>query len=215
MHQFANSCNLGFTSIYFLSQKALIEKKLIYSPVLGFVDIARNENRMQLLESNYLICKWKFFSSNMRRSSFYSVNFFHFKYWVFESWGRTGPWLLTINTYAYGKLNEALEKFNTVYENKAGNKFGLLTFEKQPNKLESLMCSCDSDLQQMALGKISANQIKMAMGLLCAIGEELVQQKASTHESREASNEFYTLILHTFGVNRPPIIDSTCFIIKH
>lgn len=74
-------------------------------------------------------------------------------------------------------------------------------------KVENTMYQCDLDLNQMPLGKISANQIKMAMLTLQNI-EGLIQQNAHIAELRGASNKFYTLIPHAFGINRPPIIDS-------
>lgn len=74
-------------------------------------------------------------------------------------------------------------------------------------KIESMMVSCDLDLKQMPLGKISANQIRSAMTILKDISK-LISRNGTLAKLREASNRFYTLIPHGFGVNRPPIIDS-------
>lgn len=85
--------------------------------------------------------------------------------------------------------------------------FDLMQMLFDTTKMESMMCKCDLDLKQMPLGKISAKQIKTAMTTLRSISK-LIQQHGSIHDLREASNKFYTLIPHAFGVNRPPIIDS-------
>lgn len=94
--------------------------------------------------------------------------------------------------------------------------------------MESMMLSFDLDLKQMPLGKISQNQIKLALSVLETIShlitpnqvgpllrkrtirKEAAEAAAITTAAklREASNEFYTLIPHGFGVNRPTVIDS-------
>lgn len=74
-------------------------------------------------------------------------------------------------------------------------------------KVEKTMVDCDLDLTRMPLGQISAMQIKMAMTTLQQI-EELIQRDAPADELLAASNTFYTLVPHTFGINRPPIIAS-------
>lgn len=74
-------------------------------------------------------------------------------------------------------------------------------------QMESMMIGCDLDLKQMPLGKISSNQIHLAMTTLKEISC-LIQQNGTIGQLREASNRFYTLIPHAFSVDRPPIIDS-------
>lgn len=93
--------------------------------------------------------------------------------------------------------------------------------------IESTMVSFDLDLKQMPLGKISLSQITSAMSVLQTM-EKLISPTPSgtktrkmattttttttaaitTAKLREASNKFYTLIPHSFGVNRPTVIDS-------
>lgn len=170
----------------------------------------------------------------------------HFRWWVFESWGRIGTVIGSKQKFKFGTLNGAIERFHTVYKNKTSNSFGTKTFQKQPSKyyhldvevgmpknapdtfiatkldgpvfdlmqmlfditkMEEMMCGCDLDLKRMPLGKISAKQIDLAMTTLRSIAG-LIQQNGPIHEIRDATNKFYTLIPHSFGVNRPPIIDS-------
>lgn len=74
-------------------------------------------------------------------------------------------------------------------------------------QMENEMIVYDLDLSKMPLGKISAKQIRQAMTVLQTI-MGLIYSNGTIHQLREASNEFYTLIPHSFGVKRPPIIDS-------
>lgn len=74
-------------------------------------------------------------------------------------------------------------------------------------QMESMMVSCDLDIKQMPLGKISATQIRSAMTVLKEISK-LISKNGTLAKLRESANKFYTLIPHGFGVNRPPIIDS-------
>lgn len=76
-------------------------------------------------------------------------------------------------------------------------------------KMEQMMTSCDLDLKQMPLGKISESQIKLAMITLNEISETISKAAGcSISRLQNLSDKFYTLIPHSFGVNRPPIIDS-------
>lgn len=170
---------------------------------------------------------------------------FFFRFWVFESWGRIGTVIGSKQLKMYGQLDEALEKFNSTYEDKTGNTFGVTTFQKRPKKfyhldvevgvpkqmadsfiatklnapvynlmemlfditkMEDLMCGCDLDLKQMPLGKISAEQIKMAMLTLANISNLI--RKGNIHQLRDASSKFRTLIPHVCGISRPQVIDS-------
>lgn len=72
---------------------------------------------------------------------------------------------------------------------------------------QSMMVSCDLDLKQMPLGKVSAAQIRSAMTVLKEISK-LISKNGTLAKLREASNKFYTLIPHGFGINRPTVIDS-------
>lgn len=74
-------------------------------------------------------------------------------------------------------------------------------------QMENMMIGCDLDLKQMPLGKISRKQIQLAMTTLKEISC-LIQQNGTFGKLREASNRFYTLIPHAFGVERPSVIDS-------
>lgn len=74
-------------------------------------------------------------------------------------------------------------------------------------QIENLINSCNLDLKQMPLGKISAKQINLAMTALQEISL-LITGNGKLSQLREACNRFYTLIPHGFCANRPEIIDS-------
>lgn len=74
-------------------------------------------------------------------------------------------------------------------------------------QMENMMVSSDLDLKQLPLGKIDGKQIKAAMTVLKGISR-LISRNGTLAKLREASNKFYTLIPHGFGINRPTVIDS-------
>lgn len=75
------------------------------------------------------------------------------------------------------------------------------------NVMKQMMLEFDLDIEKMPLGKLSTKQIRAAMGVLQEISD-LIQNNGSSGQFVEASNRFYTMIPHDFGVKRPPIIDT-------
>lgn len=73
--------------------------------------------------------------------------------------------------------------------------------------VQNMKISCDLDVKQLPLGKISPEQIQDAMIVLSEISNK-IKLNSSLAQMRNSSNKFYTLIPHGFGVKRPPIIDS-------
>ncbi|KAJ6649063.1 Poly [ADP-ribose] polymerase [Pseudolycoriella hygida] len=197
-----------------------------YHAILACVDILTNRNsyyRLQLLESKDKI-----------------------SYWVFEASGRISTNIGSKRLTTCDTLDEAKIKFQKLYEEKTGNRFGTRMFCKQPNKFYHLDIDLDIvkkgptslvksrldepvfelmemlfdtkqmekdmgfdlDLKQMPLGKIDKKQIHSAMRTLADISTMIVSASTTLGELREATNQFYTLIPHAFGVERPRIIDS-------
>lgn len=81
------------------------------------------------------------------------------------------------------------------------------------NMMKQMMLEFDLDTEKMPLGKLSAKQIRAAMSVLQELSD-LIQNNGSTGQFVEASNRFYTMIPHDFGVKRPPIIDALEMITK-
>lgn len=75
------------------------------------------------------------------------------------------------------------------------------------NMMKQMMLEFDLDMEKMPLGKLSTKQIRAAMGVLQEISD-LIQNNGSPGQFVEASNRFYTMIPHDFGVRRPPILDT-------
>lgn len=62
------------------------------------------------------------------------------------------------------------------------------------------------DLNKMPLGKISSNQVKLAFNILNEL-TKLAETTKSHTMIVDASNRFYTLIPHDFGMKKPTILD--------
>lgn len=72
--------------------------------------------------------------------------------------------------------------------------------------MKKAMVEFDLDMEKMPLGKLSQKQLSEAMKVLKQIAD-YVKDGATNSQFIAASNQFYTLIPHDFGVERPPIID--------
>jgi poly [ADP-ribose] polymerase len=62
-------------------------------------------------------------------------------------------------------------------------------------------------MKKMPLGKLSKRQIQNAYSVLTELQTEISGAKDPT-KILDASNRFYTLIPHDFGLRRPPLLDS-------
>ena len=81
--------------------------KKIYSIVLGSVDLVKGRNsyyKLQLLESD-----------NNRR------------WWIFRSWGRIGTTIGSDLLEEKEDLNDAMDKFHSLFEEKTGNFFSFVS----------------------------------------------------------------------------------------
>lgn len=77
------------------------------------------------------------------------------------------------------------------------------------NVMESTWISFDLDLNKMPLGKINSQQIQNALDVLREI-ESLLRKTNGTSSKQmvDATNKFYSLIPHNFGVGRPPLLNT-------
>lgn len=62
------------------------------------------------------------------------------------------------------------------------------------------------DLKKMPLGKISGDQILKAYKILNEL-QDSIEKNASRIQLLDASNRFFTVIPHDFGMESPPVID--------
>lgn len=63
------------------------------------------------------------------------------------------------------------------------------------------------DLEKMPLGKLSKRQITQAYSVLTEL-QDLLKKSGSKTQFIDASNRFYTLIPHDFGVDNPPVLST-------
>ena len=64
----------------------------------------------------------------------------------------------------------------------------------------------------MPLGKLSRKQIQNAYGILTEVLEMIKNKSGSESKFLDASNRFFTLIPHDFGLRQPPILDKEDYI---
>lgn len=73
------------------------------------------------------------------------------------------------------------------------------------NEMKKLMLEFELDAEKMPLGKLSKNQIQKAYAVLSEL-QELIEKSTSETKLIEATNRFYTLIPHSFGVDEVQIL---------
>lgn len=73
--------------------------------------------------------------------------------------------------------------------------------------MRKTMLEFDLDMDKMPLGKLSQEQIRKAYGVLKELAS-LIKTGSSRSQYIDASNRFYTLIPHNFGLSQPPIVDN-------
>ncbi|XP_023213752.1 poly [ADP-ribose] polymerase 1-like [Centruroides sculpturatus] len=69
------------------------------------------------------------------------------------------------------------------------------------------MTEFELDLKKMPLGKLSKKQIEQAYAVLTEL-QELKNKNENQSKILDASNRFYTLIPHDFGLKKPPLLDN-------
>lgn len=72
-------------------------------------------------------------------------------------------------------------------------------------KMQNLMKEYELDMEKMPLGKLSKKQIQKAYKVLTEL-QQLIESGGNQSRFIDATNRFYTLIPHSFGVDNVPII---------
>ncbi|EDV98556.1 poly [ADP-ribose] polymerase [Drosophila grimshawi] len=73
--------------------------------------------------------------------------------------------------------------------------------------MKKTMMEFHIDMEKMPLGKLSLKQIQSAYSVVTEI-YDLIQKHGTNSGFIDASNRFYTLIPHCFGVHAPPLIET-------
>lgn len=76
------------------------------------------------------------------------------------------------------------------------------------DSMKKTMIEFNIDMEKMPLGKLSLKQLQAAYLVVTEI-YELIKQNASNTRFIDASNRFYTLIPHSFGIHAPPLITTS------
>ncbi|CAF0920722.1 unnamed protein product [Brachionus calyciflorus] len=210
-----------------------------YSVVLGLVDISRGTNsyyKMQIIEDDkkdkyYLFRAWGRVGTTIGGNKLenYSkkhdvINDFCALYldktgntWDSRKYATKQPNKFYPLEMDYGnddedsamsKLND--ENYNSIsklakpIQNLIKLIFNIETMKQQMKEFEI-------DLNKMPLGKISSNQIKQAFNILNELNE-LMDRKSNETLILDASNRFYTLIPHDFGMKKPPLLNDPSLI---
>ncbi|RCN44675.1 Poly(ADP-ribose) polymerase catalytic domain protein [Ancylostoma caninum] len=82
----------------------------------------------------------------------------------------------------------------------------LMIFDMEQMKTQ--MLGFQLDLDKMPLGKLSRKQITNAYSVLTEL-QTMMEKNLDTDKILDATNRFYTLIPHNFGMNKPTLLDST------
>ena len=76
--------------------------------------------------------------------------------------------------------------------------------------MKQIMAELEIDLKKLPLGRLSKSQIKSAYSVLSEL-QNVIETKpvaSSNYLYVDASNRFYSLIPHDFGISAPPMIDT-------
>ncbi|XP_034111953.2 poly [ADP-ribose] polymerase [Drosophila nasuta] len=208
-----------------------VKGKNKYNIVLGLTDIQRNKNsyyKLQLLESDKQNKYWIFRSwgrigttiGNSKVENFNTVieaihsfnevyaektgNEFENRNNFIKYPGRMYP--IDIEYDDDNKLENAEQvshipsKLDIALQN-------LIKLIFDVDSMKKTMVEFHIDMEKMPLGKLSLKQLQSAYNVINEI-YELILKQASNARFIDASNRFYTLIPHNFGVNAPPLIET-------
>lgn len=202
----------------------------IFSSVLGMVDVSKGTNsyyKLQLLESDRRNRYWVYRawgrvgtsvgSNKLEEMDSLEEAKHHFKA-LFEE--KTGN--LWSERKDFVKQPHRFYPLELDYGQESGGKKGKMKPGKNSklhlavqelicmifdmDNFEKTMMEFEIDLTKMPLGKLSKRQIQQAYSVLTELSE-LVKNGGSESKFLDASNRFYTLIPHDFGMRKPTILN--------
>ncbi|CAF0974380.1 unnamed protein product [Adineta steineri] len=214
------------------------ESNEIFACVLGLVDITRGTNsyyKLQLLESDNGR-QWFVFRAWGRTGTVYggnkvdeysrktdAIKAFHelFLEKTGNEWGERKNFQKLPNKHYpleidYGqhgdndKMQKLLENANLNIKSKLPNQVqDLVKMIFNVETMKQALLSFEIDLTKMPLGKLSKNQLDKAYKVLSEL-QTIITNGVTTSKTAivDASNRFYTLIPHDFGLAKPPLLDN-------
>ena len=84
----------------------------------------------------------------------------------------------------------------------------LVTLVFDIERMKSAMVEFEIDLTKMPLGKLSRKQVETAYKILTEVQDMIRNSSGSDSKYLDASNRFFTLIPHDFGMKSPPRLDN-------
>ena len=84
----------------------------------------------------------------------------------------------------------------------------LVTLVFDIERMKSAMLEFEIDLSKMPLGKLSKKQIETAYKILTEAQDMIKTESGTESKFLDASNRFFTLIPHDFGMRSPPLLDN-------
>ncbi|ESO88129.1 hypothetical protein LOTGIDRAFT_206927 [Lottia gigantea] len=206
------------------------DKKGILSVVLGLVDIVKGTNsfyKLQALEKDnnkqwYLFRSWGRVGTNIGGNKIEKMSkkenaIIAFRDLYLEktgnSWEDRDSFVKHPNKFYpleidYGQEDEKIQSLDSSREG-----------SKLPKPVQDVVCAIfdidqmkkamieyEIDMKKMPLGKLSKRQIEQAYSVLTELNG-LIEKKGSQSLFLDASNRFYTLIPHDFGMKKPPLLD--------
>merc|ERR1719213_1514898 len=84
----------------------------------------------------------------------------------------------------------------------------LVTLVFDIERMKSAMVEFEIDPTKMPLGKLSRKQVETAYKILTEVQDMIRNSSGSDSKYLDASNRFFTLIPHDFGMKSPPKLDN-------
>lgn len=213
-----------------------LDKSYKYGVVLGLTDIQRNKNsyyKLQLLESDSMNKYWVFRSwgrigttiGDHKLENFENLyeakqSFLHIYYdktgndfTIRENFvkvpGRMYP--LEIDYEEQKIVDPEKCKIKSKLNSSVQSIIKILF---DVDTMKRTMMLFDLDMEKMPLGKLSQKQIQSAYEVLTEI-YDLIRHNGNKVKFIDATNRFYTLIPHNFGVQSPPVLNNVDLVEKH
>ncbi|XP_031566693.1 poly [ADP-ribose] polymerase 1-like [Actinia tenebrosa] len=203
----------------------------IYNAILGLVDIVRGTNsyyKLQILEKDhgpkcYLFRSWgrvgtsiggnklESFSRGEAISRFCEL----YEEKTGNSWHNRKSFVKHPNRFFpleidYGQDEEELKKHSIAAGSQSKLHLRVQELIKMIFDVESMkkaMVEFEIDLKKMPLGKLTRRQIERAYTTL-GEAQKIISEGGNRNALLDASNRFYTLIPHDFGMKNPPMLDN-------
>lgn len=198
--------------------------------ILNNIDIQRDKNsyyKIQLLESDnkkkyYIFRSWgrigttigekktqSFSSSSEAIDEFHKIYYDktgnHFGAGTFNK--IAGKYFPMDIDYGDEKIEKKITDQNKHKSELAPQVQELMKLMFDLDTMKKAMLEFELDMEKMPLGKLSQKQLSEALKVLQKLSD-LIKKGGTNSEFIGLSNQFYTLLPHDFGVERPPVIDT-------